>query len=159
MPIANLDSRNNRNESMDKFCDYARATGNPTKRWGDEDDDDDDMTVLSGGGEKIDQKLMEFNVKWSFTKLADEKAVRNALVELLTLIIQLQSDTTTLIDHNGQEFAMNQSMNEEKHIEWIKKEFKIPIYKAIVRRQQPNNNTDKKISDEWMNDESVFNTR
>ena len=121
---------------MDKFCDYARATGNPTKRWGDEDDDDDDKTVLSGDAEKFDQKLLEFNVKWSFTKMTDETAARNALVELLTLILQLQSDTTALIDHKGQEFEMNNSMDEAKHIAWIKKEFKAPIYKATNRRQQ-----------------------
>ena len=124
--------------TMNFFIDPARAIGDPTKIQPDDADGDDDKTVPGGSTKKIDQKMLEFSVKWSFTKMSDETVARNALVELLTLILQLQSETTTLIDHNGQEFAMDPTMNESKHVAWIKKEFKAPLYKAKVRRQQRN---------------------
>ena len=100
------------------------------------DEDDDDKTVNSGSREKFDQKLTEISIKWCFNQMTDETAAKAALANLLTLILQIQHDTTTLIDHKGQEFAFNNTMTEEQQCAWIIQDFKVPFHKATAMHEK-----------------------
>ena len=120
---------------MDKFIDKARSTGNPTKHLTDMDEDDDDKTVNSGSREKFDQKLTEISIKWCFNQMTDETAAKAALANLLTLILQIHHDTTTLIDHKSQEFSFNNTMNEKQHLSWIHQDFKAPVHQTTAMHE------------------------
>ena len=133
MPVTDRNNSINTGNGFARFIDPARAIGDPTKLSTAMDEDDDDKTVLSGGGTKNDPNLTDISVKWCFTDMSDATAATAALADILTTILQTQFDTTTLIDHKGEEFAMNENKNETQHIEWLKKEFKVPFHKTKVK--------------------------